>query len=252
MTPEFHAFFDETGTHAGSSRICVAGYLFFAEGANEFARLWEARVRPLLPSGVEVFHSSGCIGEREKKDEILHTLVQTIKETMVVGAVVAIEKSAYEAEAQRQPQFRRILGSAYSVCAMRCAQYMAVWLERNALAGRIKYFFEAGNEHEGEAKHFLSQIEQNRELKERYRMDEYSFVPKGGAPQLQAADLLAWEWQRNHETAMNPEHSGREWRPTLTSLCERPHYAELLTGTRLGILAMVNLFYGLQSNRLSL
>ena len=187
----------------------------------------------------------------EKREKIVDTLVEIAKQTMVVGAVAAIETGTYEAETQRQPQIRRVVGSAYSLCAMRCAQYMAAWLDRNVLPGRIKYFFEAGNEREGEARHFLLQIERNRELKQRYRMDEYSFVPKPDAPQLQAADLLAWEWQRNHETAMNPDKSRHEWRLTLKSLCERPHYAEFLAETRTGILAMVNLFYGLKSNRFS-
>ena len=58
MTTKFQAFFDETGTHAGSSLTCVAGYLFSAEEANEFTTLSKARVRPLLPPGVEVFHAS--------------------------------------------------------------------------------------------------------------------------------------------------------------------------------------------------
>ena len=79
---------------------------------------------------------------------------------------------------------------------------MAVWLERNIIAGGISYFFEAGCQYKGEADHFLNQIKRNRELKKRYRMDGHKFVPKLDAPQLQQLTC----WRGNGKGPM-----GRRW-----------------------------------------
>ena len=107
--------------------------------------------------------------------------------------------------------------------------------------------YEAGWEFEREAANFFSQIEKSPTLKKRYRLGERTFIQKHAAPHLQAADLLAWEWQRSHGTAMRRVE--RPWRLTLKSLCERPHFVEYLSDVGIGIHAMVNMVYGLQSNR---
>ncbi|MGH9711893.1 MAG: DUF3800 domain-containing protein [Candidatus Acidiferrales bacterium] len=258
MVEAYQAFFDESGTHQDSPLICVAGYLFSRDGAAHFADCWEAEVRPLLPSDADVFHAGDCFhraggfaglasGESER---IFDAMIRITKRTMAEGFIVAVPRGAYEAEVKRQPKVSLFIGSAYSLCAMRCVENAAGWLNSQGLVGDVEYIFEAGYEYAGEASNFFSAIGRSKELKSRYRLARYAFKPKRNAPPLQAADLLAWEWQRAYGTAMVPANQGRAWRGTLQSLRERSHLVEHISDIGVVISAMVNSVYGLQSNRL--
>jgi hypothetical protein len=61
---------------------------------------------------------------------------------------------------------------------------------------RIAYFFESGDEHQGEAHRFMSNVDRCPELKEAYLHDSHTFKDKKDVPALIAADCLAWEYAR--------------------------------------------------------
>jgi hypothetical protein len=253
----YEAYFDESGTHGDSSLVCVAGYLFSIDGAINFTHSWEKEVRPLLPVGAEVFHAVDCVGHSRKfrtltsseSERIFDAMVRIIKRTILIGLAVQIERATYDAEIKRQPRLKQFVGSAYSICAMLSVQIVSEWLDGQGKTGDVSYIYESGNEYEGEAAHFFSTIKRTSELKSRYRFARSRFALKNEAPPLQAADLLAWEWQRAYRTAMQPERSTAGWRLTLKSLCERQHFLKHISGTEMGITALVNGFYNLQSNR---
>jgi len=96
---------------------------------------------------------------------------------------------------------------------------------------------------------FFKQIKSTPELKLRFRLGGYSFVQKQDAPQLQGADLLAWEWQREWATLTVPENRQRVRRPTLRRLADHEHPHQFEHISNVGVLAIVNSFYGLTSNR---
>jgi len=252
------AYFDETGTH-GAPVVCVAGYLFDDDTALKFEALHTKRVRPLLPASAQgIFHAANCFSRcdefdsltRAQSNDIFDAMIEVLKSTLMYGILTEIETAVYEAEVKRLgPKVRRMVGSAYSICAIRCAENIAEWLTKRGGAGDVHYFFEAGNQYAGEAAYFFKQIESAPELKSRFRLGGYSFVPKQDAPQLQGADLLAWEWQREWATLMLPENRQRERRPMLKRLADNEHPHQLEHISNIGVLAIVNSFRGLRSNR---
>ncbi len=253
------AYFDETGTHGGAPLVCVAGYLFDNDAANKFEALHAARVKPLLPESARgIFHAAKCFSRCDEFDsltptgsnDIFNAMIETLRSTMMYGMLTEIETAVYDAEIKRLgPQVRKMVGSAYSISAIRCAENVVEWLTKNGIAGDVHYFFEAGCQYAGEATHFCKQIESTPELKSRFRLGGYSFVPKRDAPQLQAADLLAWEWQREWATLTVSENQHRERRSTLKRLADKEHPHQLEHLSNVGALAIVNSFYGLTSNR---
>ncbi|MFZ0523185.1 MAG: DUF3800 domain-containing protein [Candidatus Acidiferrales bacterium] len=252
------AYFDETGTH-GAPVVCVAGYLFDGEAAAKFEALHTERVKPLLPLSAQgIFHAANCFSRCDEFDsltqaqsnDIFDAMIEVLKSTPMYGMLTEIETAVYQAEVKRLgPKVRRMVGSAYSICAIRCAENVAEWLSKNSIEGEVHYVFEAGSQYAGEAAHFFKQIGRIPELKSRFRFGGCSFVTKREAPQLQAADLLAWEWQRERTTLTEPEKQHRERRVTLKRLATHGHPHQLEFLSNVGALAIVSSFNGLTSNR---
>ncbi len=252
------AYFDETGTH-GAPVVCVAGYLFDGGSAIRFEALHTERVKPLLPASAQgTFHAANCFSRctefdslnRTQSNDIFDAMIEVLKSTLMYGMLAEIETAVYEAEIKRLgPKVRRMVGSSYSICAIRCAQNVAEWLTENGIEGDVHYLFESGCQYAGEAAHFFKQIGRTPELKSRFRFGGCSFVTKQEAPQLQAADLLAWEWQRERATLTEPEKHHRERRLTLRRLAANGHPHQLEHISNVGVFAIVNSFYGIASNR---
>jgi hypothetical protein len=249
----FEAYCDATGMHDDAYLTLVGGYLFTKPAAIEFKSQWVKEVKPLLPPGVDYFHATDCIGgygkwkvlSQEERDTIVQAMVDITKQTMSYGITVGIPPATYEQVIQKNPQMKNMAGSAYYLCLIRCVEYFSGWLDREKIDGDISYFFEAGDRYAGQAAVFLSKIKTHEELCHRYRLRDYDFPTKRDAPPLQAADLLAWEWQRSYGTAMLSDWKGRPWRRTLASLVEKRHQGELLTETSVGLRAMLNTMSGL-------
>lgn len=245
----FEAYFDESETHPNSSFVCVAGYLFSKEMALKFAELWEQNVKPLLPKNVEVFHAVDCYALSKKdRDTIFDAMIEITKDTIDRGIVVGVARSEYENAIKRHQKIKRMIGTKYTLCALRCAEYLSDWLLEDKIEGDITYYFEDGNKHRGELENFLKTISYSPLMKQKYRLKKYGFYAKNEALQLQASDLLAWEWQRSYATAFQPGCERREWRITLPRLVKKPHKAEHITPEGMIIKAMVNIFNRIEAN----
>jgi len=172
-------------------------------------------------------------------------MVSIIRDTMSFGVIVSVDPKEYEVEMQRQPNIRRFVGSAYSICALRCAEYVSGWVGENGMQGDIFYRFEDGCLHAGEASDLMSKIGEIPQLKVQYRYGGHSFLSKLDSLPFQAADLLVWEWQHAFVTATVDGRHERRWRTNLKSLVDKPHKAERLSNVGISIKAMANSFYGL-------
>lgn len=253
------AYFDETGMHGDAAPItAVAGYVFCKKGAELFNKMFQENITPLLPldkNGNKMYHSKSCIPTPPRdyfkdvpqnvRERIVELLVDTIKKSVTLGVVIAIRREDYEEAIAAAPKLRELAGSKYSVCLLRCIEYVSAWLDHEQMSGRVEYLFEDGCTDQIEAEAILKNISASNELMRRYRWRGRSFVVKStNDPQLFASDLLAWEWQRAHINAMDSRHT--EWRPTLEKLVDgTPHIPRYETPTSVGIRAIVNSFYGL-------
>lgn len=262
------AYFDETGTSGGAERLTgVAGYLFDQAGASKFRQLYQDTVEPLIPpdkKGIRLFSAAKINAGRdhyhmpaEKKEEIFGAMVSALKETVIVGAVVAVTpedyaegvKGRYIGIRSNDPRdsIAQRVGSKYSACLLRCIEQINTWLELEKLdVDGIEYTFEAGCNHQSEANQIMARIEHVPGLKRRYRWRKFSFVSKGPEnPWLFGADYFAWEWQRYDRNSEHPELG--EWRTTILPLIDgKPHIAKYLHPTSVNIQAIINAFYGLR------
>jgi hypothetical protein len=248
---------DETGMQGDAAPLtAVAGYLFSKDGVKLFRRMFDENILPLLPldaNGDKTYRSAQCIPGRgpfssmseSERERIVDLLVEAIKKSVTLGVMIAIRKEDYAEAIAASPKIGGVAGDKYSVCLIRCIEYMAAWLDKQQIPGRVNYVFEAGCASQAETDSILRNISRSEELKARYRWHAYSFMVKNAnLPELFAPDLLAWEWQRAYSNATNPRFS--EWRLTLKKLVDgTPHLPLFETATSVGIRAIVNSFYGL-------
>jgi hypothetical protein len=130
----FEAYFDESGTHQGAPLTCTAGYVFSVSAAEEFCVIHKSEIQPLLPPRAGgVFHAADCIGgygkfdglPRERRDDIVNRMIAAIQRTRRYGVVVGIEQSTYDEAIRQTPRLAAIVGSPYSLCLLRCIEYVS-------------------------------------------------------------------------------------------------------------------------------
>jgi hypothetical protein len=218
------AYFDESGTHEGAPALIVAGYLFEPESCVTLEREWSAA---LCGAGVSVFHakdSAHFLGEfkgmsREERDSLYVGLLGLIKRHVVLGVAVSVPQDVFD---RLKPKgWEAKFGGAYAVCATLCLQAVGRWCRENSPDERVAYFFEAGHESAAEANRFMQHVVRHPFLAEEYRYNSHTFIPKRDAIPLQAADILAWGWNKElTEGSVRPRK--RPTRKSLLSLRGRP------------------------------
>lgn len=194
------AYVDESGTHQGSPILTVAGYLFKREQARRFSRDWR---KDLARLGLPAAHQSDCANGRGAyadmdmadriKSECL--LIENIKRRTVFGFGISVDPEMYAdivlAGGKNAP-------SAYTFALQGCFTIIRRWAARTEFDGKISYFFESGHRSQREASRYISEaLLKSDESKAKHRYTSHSFVEKDAAPELQAADMLAWQFQHH-------------------------------------------------------
>src|SRR5687768_11744432 len=101
VTVLHHAYFDESGTHDGSSVMTLAGYLFTSDQARKFSRDW---TNDLERIGISCAHMTDCaLGFGEYKNLTLEErinserlLIGHIKRRSMFGFAVSVSPQAYD------------------------------------------------------------------------------------------------------------------------------------------------------------
>lgn len=227
------AYFDESGTHAGSPLTCVAGYLFQDRDARLLDKAWK---KVLDEAGLKRFHMRDCAhgsGEFRKipKSEriaIEKKLIAAIKKRATIGIVVSVCESDFLAI--NEPN-----GSPYVLCLLWCLAGVSSWVHKHQYEGKISYFFEAGHDRQGLAHRAMLSLNDNPNLKKGCCYHSHVFIGKDDARPIQAADLLAWQWQAEWKNRFGEKKRPR--RADLVSLLKAPHIASHLDASNLKALA---------------
>jgi hypothetical protein len=229
------AFFDESGTHAGSAVVCVAGYLFDEPQVAHFEREW----RDLLGRyGVPCFHMSDCAHgagafadiAKAERVELARTAIGIIRRRARMGLAAAVAEPEFR-KVFPEPEYREWL-SGYTLCAHVCLLGVAQWADRWEIHEPIRYSFEAGAAKQAEFQTYLQLLlssERHRGWRERMRIQRYEFAAKSAETTLQAADLLAWQYYQDCQRRMD----GRRTRLDFLALVESPHTLTHLDGDML-------------------
>lgn len=204
------AYFDESGTHAGSQFLCVAGYLFEADACRRFDSAWR---RMLADFGVPYFHRAPCeIGEPpfDKLDGTLRRAMRTraakiINDAVSYAVIVSVDPAMFERLMPKHP----IVGDPYVFCASGCFHAAAVWADDVKYDGPIDYFFESGVATEDHANKVMGLKVGTEAWAKRFRYQSHAFLMKKNSTPLQAADVLAWHWSENWRREFSTDEFAR-------------------------------------------
>lgn len=235
-----HAFFDESGSHAGASVLCVAGYAFEKRASRMLARGWNGILKQYkLPffHMVDCAHGNESFSSLTKKQRIkaATSLIGIVKRHAAHGFAVSVDTKA----------FREIMPSwgptqsPYAFCARCIIDEIGRWFFKTGFRGKSAYFFEAGHQSRSEAEKVVGAVLTNPLAKltdVHFGYVAHSFIGKKESAAVQAADLLAWHWA----TDVRHHMERRPRRKDFESLSQAPlravhfdrhrlvHYVELL------------------------
>ena len=214
-------FMDESGTHQGSPAMSVAAYIFEKDQHLILEKSWrEALEECELP----YFHMVDCAHglapfdkmTPKERDTLCRRLIGMIKLRMQLGLVVSVSEKDYE-----EARSRDWTVSAYTYCIQWIFNGVAEWADSNSISGEIVYFLEAGHRHQNEMNRAMQWVPRIPQFTARMRYRGHFFGKKDDYCGLQAADILAWEWNKDfiNIRAGMP----RPRRKSLRSLLEKPH-----------------------------
>ena len=214
------SYFDETNTHKGAERLCVGGYVFLKDAAEQQAIRWAGLIdKWRIPyfHMVECAHNTGIFGHlsADECDLAAREALQIIKDTASTGVCMTVLESEY---LEIVPQLK-FYGSAYDACARDVITGVTSWMDRAEFQGSMHYYFEAGADTETNASWSILQMMKEPELKKAARYEGHTFIPKIRSPGVQAADILAWHAGQDCKRAFR----GDPMRKDFASLCEIPH-----------------------------
>jgi len=222
-------YFDESGSHAGSLVLCVAGYVFEQERCKAFDLAWKQVLdRYRLP----FFRMSACAHNQRpfshlSRDECIEAekaMIRLINEHALLGLAVAVNEHDYNVWfPQPNPA-----GSPYSFCCWQILAGIRNWMTKNSFNGTVSYFYEAGHASKTEANALMSRIFTNPDLRATYHYGSHTFADKQQLRPLQAADILAWQWGTQMKRWLKEDH---RMRADFRALAGKPQH-ELFVANR--------------------
>lgn len=204
------AFLDESGTHAGSKVIALAGYVISSDRLPHLQKDW---LDTLAEHGLEELHMRDFVPphgkhsqwSEQKKRGLLETLVRLIHEHSLVGIGAAVEMDQFMATTQAFAHSKSpdLVESPYEWCFRYCATQAAAWADKAQHPGLIRYTLDEGCSTRGRiyAHHELSR--EDDALRQKYRLGPMSFADSKRNPALQCADLLAYEMYKEADRQLS-------------------------------------------------
>jgi hypothetical protein len=196
---------DESGIHAASPVVAVAGYIAQPDAWLSFDAEWKQIISELnthLPVPVNYLHAAQFVGNF---DEYRSLATKPLTKAAFLGRILdCIRKHALcsFAVAFQQRDFTELIGtdwtiaagSPYSFALRMCMFLAAEWVRKHQPADeRILYVMEKGNQFEKEADAFIRMTVEHENSRESLRYLDHLFVRKNNSPGCQAADVIVYE-----------------------------------------------------------
>jgi hypothetical protein len=211
------AFIDESGSDDGSAYIGVGGLVSTEAKWSEFRTRWAS---VLQASGVKYCHMreyAHSVDEFAKwasttkefepqRQQFMAAVCEAILASCVHSFGAVITKSHYE---QMVPEdMRNDMGTPYTFLGRYCMASIGVWADDHGVNEPVNIILEQGQPET--ALRFQHGILAAHELARRdFRIGQLSFADKRSVPELQAADLVAYELVKH----WNDRASNRSQKP---------------------------------------
>jgi hypothetical protein len=226
-----HAYFDDSGTHAESEVVTVAGYISSAEQWKVFEQEWGSALNEW---GLEFFHMSKFANkapgyadwtDQDRRFRFAR-LVGVMNRHVIASVGIAIPKRAFDQIFPKKA--KRFVGGAYGLAATACFLEVARVLEPDYPSARIAYVFEAGTRGSGEISKVFNWNFDDREQRSKMKLLSITFEGKEFLP-LQAADILAYELYRlvPHEIGIDVATRPRTENLSMLSDCKLKSWGRL-------------------------
>ena len=199
------AYFDDSGTHRNSKIVVVAGIMGTNSELLSLEGLWREQLeRPLdgLKSPVSEFRSYDCfesIGnfsgwKRKETDFFRHQL----REVIIRSHVSAYGCAHFKDDWNRiiHDELRDLLGSAEGSAVRNCFVRSLRWAEVNCYDQDMEFIFDNSNDLERK-RDIHAVYDAFRRHNTQKHLSGIAFRDSHIVPALQAADLFAWEFNRN-------------------------------------------------------
>ncbi len=192
-------YFDESYNQANATNhglplvYTVAGYLAEDHKWEVFGERWQGILdkHKLPPFSMKEFVNphSRVYGSWEQRDrEILEKeLIQIIRDTYLQSFSTSVILADYE---ELSDFAKYAFGKPHGYAAINCFKHITRWADGAGIRERIWHVFEDGAVDAGPFRSWTETIAQAEQ--EGYKIENVSFESKA-KPQLQAADMLAWQ-----------------------------------------------------------
>jgi hypothetical protein len=222
--------------------MCVAAVVFKPIPYKQFVRPWN---RMLRGWGASAFHATdfynGAPEFQRDSPEALRRFEQDVKRipNMVGANVQRILAVSFRPEEYMQvasPQWIKKFGtSLHSLAVQVCLLEMGWWAEAHCPSESFAYFMESGDSDEGKVVETVDGMKNDRKTAAVIRVKSFFSVDKGTDRGLEAADLMAWHWNKYYMDRMRvgQEANPRKDFAALVSASKNQVYTIFLTGENL-------------------
>ncbi len=217
---------DESGTHADSQAITLAGYISTPDRWERFEAEWRAA---LADFGVGMFHMTDFenrVGEfsdwpEALRRERLSRLVKVIDDHALASFSVAFLRSDYEAVVT--PEAHAYVGGPYGMAAVMAMIALGRQMNLIGLYGSLAYVFESGSSGLGQVLKVFTDNMNDPKRRDELHLASISFQDKRWFIPLQAADILAYESYKHLPRQLGVETWERGTRHSLRMLTGVPY-----------------------------
>jgi hypothetical protein len=142
VTIQVQAYFDESGSHAGSPVLCIAGYILRKNKAIKFGHEWRKILRW---KGLPYFHMVDCAHgngpfknlTKQERINVATKMIEIIKERANQRVAVTVNSTEYDAVIVEYPWVANVYKSAYTFCAHTILAGVFRWIELNPRVGEM-------------------------------------------------------------------------------------------------------------------
>ena len=216
-------YFDESGTHDGSTSVAVGGFVGPEKRWRRFEREWALELRD---EGVPYMHMSeleSCRGlfaswDTTRARHFQKRLLAIIRKHCAWGVSCTVILDDYErlVLGHSDEELPKKVGTPFGVCSLGCINLAVEWLKKKHPGESITCVFESGGP-TGELTDWFA-----RQKRLSPGLADLSFGAKKDVLPLQAADVHAYEAWKHTENQFVPENPVRDVRKSLESLFDMP------------------------------
>lgn len=187
-----HAYFDASTRPSGV--FAVAGYAFAKEQLKRFDKEWWKLFGRYGGCHMkDLTHGTGGFKglDTTQTGYLVQQATKIISKRISFGISISCNLEEIHS---LLPRWIQGFEHAYPVCCHVAMMMLGTHIRKRTSAEEVSYFFEAGDPFSASAHTFMEKIVLMPTLKSACMYHSHSFIGKGEALSLQAADLLAWEW----------------------------------------------------------